>query len=376
MVNKRSELSGDMLTQSYLSLQEGHLKPLEKWGCEGDELYLVFPNAGACQITSFSSNVRVATGDMIAMTGRSGAKLSMPAESGESGLAFSWFSLSLDCLFPMFAAGEISFLQNIQQEYRNPKIYSKTTPLVAQCRQLLSELGPKIDLNHRSQLLRVAALMLSLELKSMQQKQVGFESAEDHMLRVFEQLSSHQLLNLSVEELSQKFGCSRRHLSRLFHQRFGLSVAALRMEMRLLKASTLLRDPSVKVINVAEQCGFNHLGLFNTCFKRRFGVTPGVWRNMQNDKIQNGKPRRVLDTCPLQVSGLCPLHDKHQTNMDQAAALTQPQNQGLIGAAAANAEGKKTKPVASAKAGETRTQPFPAVSPSRPIGGQPFMGIQ
>ncbi len=31
-----------------------------------------------------------------------------------------------------------------------------------------------------------------------------------------------------------------------------------------------------KVINVATQCGFNHLGLFNTCFKRRFGISPGT----------------------------------------------------------------------------------------------------
>src|SRR2546430_2401773 len=76
---------------------------------------------------------------------------------------------------------------------------------------------------------------------------------------------------------NKRFRC-RRHLNRLFHQYFGFSVAALRMEMRLLKDVSLLRDPNIKVINVAEQCGFNHLGLFNTCFKRRFGQTPGHWR--------------------------------------------------------------------------------------------------
>jgi hypothetical protein len=33
---------------------------------------------------------------------------------------------------------------------------------------------------------------------------------------------------------------------------------------------------------VAEKCGFNHLGLFNTCFKKRFGTSPGQWRNLIN----------------------------------------------------------------------------------------------
>jgi len=98
------------------------------------------------------------------------------------------------------------------------------------------------------------------------------------MIQVFEKLSSAELLNLSVDDLAVRFSCSRRHLNRLFHQHFGLSITSLRMEIRLLKAVSLLRNPQAKVINVAEQCGFNHLGLFNTCFKRRFGVSPGQWR--------------------------------------------------------------------------------------------------
>jgi AraC-like DNA-binding protein len=293
---------------------------------------------------------------MVVMSGRSGTKLSALAEGTDTEAAFSWFSVSSDSLFPLFAAGEICFLQNALQEFRTPKVYSKVTPLIVQCRQLLAEIGSKVDLNHRSQLLRVAALVLSTELKSWQQKQVGFESAEDHMLRVFEQLSSHQLLNLSVEDLSQKFGCSRRHLSRLFHQRFGLSVAALRMEMRLLKASSLLRDPSVKVINVAEQCGFNHLGLFNTCFKRRFGATPGMWRNLRNEKIPKPKPIRPADTCPLQNSGLCPLNGKLDEYHN--IPLTPPQN---------SATGK-----ASVADGGSRKQSSQTPQP-RPIGGQSLM---
>jgi AraC-like DNA-binding protein len=55
------------------------------------------------------------------------------------------------------------------------------------------------------------------------------------------------------------------------------------MEMRLLKAISLLRDRDAKVINVAEQCGFNHLGLFNTCFRRRFGTSPGQWRKAASE---------------------------------------------------------------------------------------------
>lgn len=359
-----------MLVQSYLSLQAGHLTPLDKWACEGDELFLVFPKAGVCQVTSPGSALRVTAGDMIVMSGRSGAKLAPLAEDSGSELVFSWFSISADSLFPLFAAEEIGFLQNVLQGFRNPKVYFKTVPLIAQCRKLLGEVGSKVDLNHRSQLLRVAAMVLSSELKLWDQKHTGYESAEDHMLRVFEQLSSHQLLNLSVEELSQKFGCSRRHLSRLFHQRFGLSVATLRMEMRLLKASSLLRDPGVKVINVAEQCGFNHLGLFNTCFKRRFGMTPGLWRNMQNDNSPAGKASRVVDTCPLQVNGLCPWNGKPEGSGARQAAPVQSQKPVGSKTSVGNTDDLKKRPLMQAKAVEKRSPSFPSLTHPRPIDGQ------
>ena len=127
------------------------------------------------------------------------------------------------------------------------------------------------------------------------------------MIQVFEKLSTDEILSLSVGELADKFGCSRRHLNRLFHQHFGFSVAALRMEMRLLKAVSLLRDPDAKVINVADACGFNHLGLFNTCFKRRFGASPGQYRKMKvpaatHPAVGSGSEA----SCPLHVNGLCP----------------------------------------------------------------------
>ena len=319
-----------MLTSSYLTLQTSRLKPAEKWACEGEDLYLVFPESGAGQLISFAASLRVNPGDMIVMSGRSAAKLMLLEDGREKELVFKWFATSLDSLFPLFSPGEVCFLQNVTEQFRIPKLYVKANHLAGNCRQMMRDIGEKLDLVHRSQLLRVVAVLFSSELKFSQHKQTGVgDHADDHMLRVFEQLSSHELLNLSVEELADRFGCSRRHLSRLFHQRFGLSVATLRMEMRLLKASSLLRDPGVKIINVAEQCGFNHLGLFNTCFKRRFGLTPGVWRNTLHEKSHSSKQGDEPETCPLQVSGICPLTGKTGKKPSQTCAkLSSPESTG------------------------------------------------
>ena len=143
---------------------------------------------------------------------------------------------------------------------------------------------------------------------------------EDHMMQVFEELSAAELLTLSVGDMAHKFSCSRRHLNRLFHQHFGCSVASLRMEMRLLKALSLLRDRSVKIIHVAEQCGFNHLGLFNACFKKRFGNTPSQWRKGASNGENPGSDLNTgLGKCPLRADGSCPWAPKPDEGVAAAA---------------------------------------------------------
>jgi AraC-like DNA-binding protein len=362
-----------MLTQSYLTLQTSRLKPSEKWTCEGDDLYLLFPDLGGGTLTAYSTTLKFSAGDMIAISGRSAAKLAVADDSQEKELVIRWFAVSLDSLFPLFAPGEVCFLQNVTQEFRSPRVYLKTNALVGNCRQMMGEVAAKLDLIHRSQLLRIIAFVLSSELKFWQQKQTGTgESTDDHMLRIFEQLSSHELLNLSVEELADKFGCSRRHLSRLFHQRFGLSVATLRMEMRLLKASSLLRDPSVKVINVAEQCGFNHLGLFNTCFKRRFGLTPGVWRNTLHEKEQATESTGAdSSACPLEITGLCPMLSKSPKDLLKFDDSESSERSSSSKPSTARASSALAGVLTAAKANRAAKPTDSPISRVRPNGGHP-----
>ena len=112
---------------------------------------------------------------------------------------------------------------------------------------------------------------------------------DQHVTRLFEELSVAEITESSARDLAKQLGCSKRHLNRIFHDYFGLSFAALRMEMRMLRAVSLLRDPDIKVILVAEQCGFNHLSLFNSCFKRRFGLSPGQYRKAPREPKFNSQ---------------------------------------------------------------------------------------
>jgi AraC-like DNA-binding protein len=95
-------------------------------------------------------------------------------------------------------------------------------------------------------------------------------------------LTADQLLGSSLIELADKLGCKPRDLNRRFQRRFGMSLVALRMELRLLKAAALLRESNARVEEIAEVCGFGHVGLFGICFERRFEATPMQWRQRRN----------------------------------------------------------------------------------------------
>lgn len=293
-----------MFAQDYLTLRLIRLKSAEDWVSKPEGFSFLFLKGGMAKYVTGAQAQRLASGDAAVVSGEGGGKLYVA--NGEDVLFWS-FSLSLEHLFPLFAGDEISLLQSVADNFKALKVYPASTPLAKECQRLIGEVPPQFSLDHRSQLLRVAAAILSEEFRTSRGLRTGFVRVEDHMVQVFEKLSADEILSMSVGELADKFGCSRRHLNRLFHQYFGFSVATLRMEMRLLKAISLLRNPDSKVINVAGQCGFNHLGLFNTCFKRRFGVSPGIWRKLaRGDTTPLAAPRKVGVPCPFHSSGLCP----------------------------------------------------------------------
>jgi AraC-like DNA-binding protein len=266
--------------KNHLTLQLIRLRRSEEWTAIGECLSFVLSKGGAGRCLLGQRTHDLAPGDLLVWNSTVGGKIVVT----NGAMVFWNFSVCFDHLLPLFSIGEICLLRDLTEHLKVSKLYSASSQLAQECNKLVESAPPQGNFDHRSQLLRVAAAVLSIELQNASSQRVGFVRAEDHMLHVFDKLSIEELLTLSVSELAQKFSCSHRHLNRLFHQHFGFCVAALRMELRLLKALSLLRDPNLKVISVAEQCGFNHLGLFNTCFKKRFGDSPGRLRkaDLQN----------------------------------------------------------------------------------------------
>lgn len=84
--------------------------------------------------------------------------------------------------------------------------------------------------------------------------------------------------SLSVEHMAKECGCSSSHFMRWFKKMTGMSFGIYLSEKRLAAAAELLRQTDEKIVNIAENVGYENLSNFNRQFKSRYGMTPRQYR--------------------------------------------------------------------------------------------------
>ena len=145
----------------------------------------------------------------------------------------------------------------------------------------------------RCALLQLWASAVAGWLTSPAPASIGGNKLRDHFRELVGQMTEAELSECTLSDLSRQLHCSERHFSRLFREEFGVPFRARQIELRLQRARQLLADANAKIISVAYESGYRHLGLFNAMFKKRFGLTPSEWRQQNLHKNSPASPRRL-----------------------------------------------------------------------------------
>lgn len=113
-----------------------------------------------------------------------------------------------------------------------------------------------------------------------------------HVRQAVVMIQEHFAQNLSLETAAAEIYVSPSYLSRIFqkemHCTFGEYLTLRRME----EAKRLLRDTDLTVLQIGEAVGYNNDKYFMNLFKKRAGMTPGRYRqvNKKNPEVQNFAP--------------------------------------------------------------------------------------
>ncbi len=88
---------------------------------------------------------------------------------------------------------------------------------------------------------------------------------------------------ISLEDLSQYVGISRRQLERLFRKYLDCVPTRFYMNIRLKNARLLLLQTNKSIIDIALACGFVSAPHFSKCYRDFFNISPRQERHKPKD---------------------------------------------------------------------------------------------
>ena len=104
------------------------------------------------------------------------------------------------------------------------------------------------------------------------------------VLTIIELMEAHLAEPLSLIEIADHVGLSRRQIERLFRQEMGRSPARYYLEIRLDRARHLLIQSSMPVVEVAVACGFVSASHFSKCYRELYARSP------QQERLDRKQP--------------------------------------------------------------------------------------
>lgn len=98
------------------------------------------------------------------------------------------------------------------------------------------------------------------------------------MLRYIEE---HALTSFKIEEVANHVGLSVSRAVHLFKSNVGKTMIEYAQEIRLLAAIDQMKYTQMTLDQIAENCGFSSYPYFHKVFKKKYGMSPGIYRKKE-----------------------------------------------------------------------------------------------
>ncbi|HLH52076.1 MAG TPA: AraC family transcriptional regulator [Verrucomicrobiae bacterium] len=260
-----------------LEIETIRLEPGHEWTSDERQWRFVHLNSGAAYWLQGSQARELTPGELLIVSPQTMGVV-RASQLGEASL--HCFGLRADCLLGFLSVVEREWIEHEAQRVIGPVSSLPSTHPVSKDMAFLQEAGQ----GESPPVRRARALLLALRALTESMPALQTESRRDGAARKrFEEMVARmpdsELIRYSSEELARLCGCTPRHFNRLFRIRFGTPKRARQTELRLLQARQLLEDSNAAIAQIAAECGYHSLSLFNSLFRRRFGMSPSEWRH-------------------------------------------------------------------------------------------------
>ncbi|MCI8335048.1 MAG: helix-turn-helix domain-containing protein [Lachnospiraceae bacterium] len=150
--------------------------------------------------------------------------------------------------------------------------------------ELRGKLESLLDVNTHSDLsAEIASSRLIVDILSILLQDItGFREEQrsnpGKMDEIRRFLDEHYTERFSLDELSERFFLSKYHLSREFHNAYGITPSRYVIARRITYAKKLLRFSGSSLESIARSCGFYDASYLNKQFKKSEGISASDFR--------------------------------------------------------------------------------------------------
>jgi AraC-like DNA-binding protein len=281
--------------EPHLAIQDFSISPKGEWMPQFSGWSFIQVRRGSGYFLQSQLNQELAIGTVLLVGG------AVPGTIRASQLC----ELSL-CLFNIIPArltglitlGEQRFLELAATRKESClQIFLPRSPVAAQMEELAAS-RDRSGLSFRLKLLQLLAEAFGNQLgQTVAAPEIS--DAGQRLELFLQQTPSSGLLEMNFNELAQLTNCTSRHLSRIFYKLVGMSFNDKRSELRLARALELLATSQLKVVDVALESGFKSLSQFNQMFTRRFGLSPGRWRQKCANDANDENSKKIKRLAPV-----------------------------------------------------------------------------
>lgn len=106
----------------------------------------------------------------------------------------------------------------------------------------------------------------------------GTTGGSHHVDNAIRYICDNYHRDISIHDVANKLAISESHISRLFRAEVGYTFVDYLTYYRIKKAIGYLRDPNVRIYEVAGKIGYRDQRYFSVIFKKLVGVTPKEFR--------------------------------------------------------------------------------------------------
>ncbi|WP_246188413.1 response regulator transcription factor [Metabacillus lacus] len=106
-----------------------------------------------------------------------------------------------------------------------------------------------------------------------------YQKEKNSIQQIKEYVKGNYKEDITLQDIAEKFYLSREYISRRFKQEFGETITDCLLNIRIEKAKELLKNPHLKVYEVAFEVGYQNEKYFSKVFKKQVGLTPNEYRS-------------------------------------------------------------------------------------------------